>query len=272
MPRVTLQVLSPLVLLSANLSIERTASFLLFGFYGTDPASLNNEINELDLGSTNLPAGTEVTLAFEYKNGPLRYVILNGANLKGYHHQRPRQGSLGQIRLTFETVDPPGSKSDPDGSSISSSLGLHIQLGGEHDYQGALFLTDLLWTDLDEPRHTDPLDPVAAFNVSAKDGEEAAFAAYLPMQLMRRFNIAEPWKIRAALKTASDGKVHFIAGSMAGVSEEFGKDFVREVFIKEALSKVLTAFPQILLFLEPDYSSSSLVLISLILVSLPMTM
>ena len=173
-------------------------------------------------------------MAFEYKNGPLRYVILNGANLKGYHHQRPRQGSLGQIRLTFETVDPPGSKSDPDGSSISSSLGLHIQLGGEHDYQGALFLTDLLWADLDEPRHTDPLDPVAAFNVSAKDGEEAAFAAYLPMQLMRRFNIAEPWKIRAALKTASDGKVHFIAGSMAGVSEGFGKDFVREVFIKEA--------------------------------------
>ncbi|MEL0119720.1 MAG: DUF5011 domain-containing protein, partial [Opitutae bacterium] len=213
---------------------RENSEFFTFGFYGTDPASLNNEINELNLGSTDLSAGTEVTLAFEYKNGPLRYVILNGANLKGYHHQRPRQGSLGQIRLTFETVDPPGSKSDPDGSSISSSIGLHIQLGGEHDYQGALFLTDLLWTDLDEPRHTDPLDPVAAFNVSAMDGEEAAFAAYLPMQLMRRFNIAEPWKIRAALKTASDGKVHFIAGSMEGVSDEFGKDFVREVFIKEA--------------------------------------
>ena len=159
---------------------RENSEFFTFGFYGTDPASLNNEINELDLGSTNLPAGTEVTLAFEYKNGPLRYVILNGANLKGYHHQRPRQGSLGQIRLTFETVDPPGSKSDPDGSSISSSLGLHIQLGGEHDYQGALFLTDLLWTDLDEPRHTDPLDPVAAFNVSAKDGEEGSGFRSLP--------------------------------------------------------------------------------------------
>ena len=142
-------------------STERAASFLL-GFWN-DPASLNNEINELDLGSTNLP--TAQVTGFRVQERTLRYVV------KRYKPKRlppsaSRQGSLGQIRLTFETVDPPGSKSDPDGSSHHPQV--CIQLGGEHDYQGALFLTDLLWTDLDEPRH-DPLDPVAAFNVSAKD-------------------------------------------------------------------------------------------------------
>ena len=48
---------------------RENSEFFTFGFYGTDPVSFNNEINELDLGSLIFQQAA-FTLAFEYKNGP----------------------------------------------------------------------------------------------------------------------------------------------------------------------------------------------------------
>ena len=45
-----------------------------------------------------------------------------------------------------------------------------IEMGGEYWYEGAIFLTDALWSDVNQPQYTSPWEPVAAFNVAGQTG------------------------------------------------------------------------------------------------------
>ena len=41
-------------------------------------------MSDLELGSTDLPSGTPLKLTFTYEMGEPRYILVSGANIKGF--------------------------------------------------------------------------------------------------------------------------------------------------------------------------------------------
>ena len=129
------------------------------------------------------------------------------------HTQDARLEGHGCITITAKTVDPPATAYDADGTLVGSSFGMMIEMGGEYRYEGAIFLTDALWSDVNQPQHTSPWEPVAAFNVAGQDGASANFTSYMPLRLANeRFGIWRPQDLSAAV-LKEDGSLAFIAGS-----------------------------------------------------------
>ena len=170
-------------------------------------------VQEANLADTDLPAGTELKLKFTYDFGPVRYIAVNGAEITAFTHKMPDWEGPGCITITAKTVDPPATASDTDGSLVGSSFGMMIEMGGEYWYEGAIFLTDTLWSDVNQPQYTSPWEPVAAFNVAGQDGASANFTSYMPLRLANeRFGIWRPQDLSAAV-LKEDGSLAFIAGS-----------------------------------------------------------
>ena len=113
-------------------------------------------VQEANLADTDLPAGTELKLKFTYDFGPVRYIAVNGAEITAFTHKMPDWEGPGCITITAKTVDPPATASDTDGSLVGSSFGMMIEMGGEYWYEGAIFLTDALWSDVNQPQYTSP--------------------------------------------------------------------------------------------------------------------
>ena len=177
------------------------------------PAEGMPSVQEANLADTDLPAGTELKLKFTYDFGPVRYIAVNGAEITAFTHKMPDWEGPGCITITAKTVDPPATASDTDGSLVGSSFGMMIEMGGEYWYEGAIFLTDALWSDVNQPQYTSPWEPVAAFNVAGQDGASANFTSYMPLRLAsERFGIWRPQDLSAAV-LKEDGSLAFISGS-----------------------------------------------------------
>ena len=177
------------------------------------PAEGMPSVQEANLADTDLPAGTELKLKFTYDFGPVRYIAVNGAEITAFTHKMPDWEGPGCITITAKTVDPPATASDTDGSLVGSSFGMLIEMGGEYWYEGAIFLTDALWSDVNQPQYTSPWEPVAAFNVAGQDGASVNLTSYMPLRLANgRFGIWRPQDLSAAI-LKEDGSLAFIAGS-----------------------------------------------------------
>ena len=148
------------------------------------PAEGMPSVQEANLADTDLPAGTQLKLKFTYDFGPVRYIAVNGAEITAFTHKMPDWEGPGCITITAKTVDPPATASDTDGSLVGSSFGMMIEMGGEYWYEGAIFLTDALWSDVNQLQYTSPWEPVAAFNVAGQDGASANFTSYMPLRLL----------------------------------------------------------------------------------------
>ncbi|MBT7852487.1 MAG: hypothetical protein HN675_04145, partial [Opitutae bacterium] len=185
-----------------------------FAFSNAAPSeNADSSVSEANLAGTDLPAGTSMTLKFTYDFGPIRYIAINGAEVTSFTHSSPDGFNPGSFSITVKTVNPPASASDPDGTVVESSFGMLVEMGGEYWYEGAIFVTDMLWEDVAQPKFTAPWDSVAAFNVAGQDGSAANFTTYLPLQLAsERFGIWRPQDLAAAIVKA-DGSMSFIAGS-----------------------------------------------------------
>ncbi|MDE0820725.1 MAG: PepSY-like domain-containing protein, partial [Opitutales bacterium] len=182
-------------------------------FTNTQPGDSAPSAAEGNLASTDLVAGTTLSLTFTYEFGPIRYIGLNGAELTSFTHTEPDWENDGSFTITVKTVNPPASTSDPDGTVVESSFGMIVEMGGEYWYDGAIFMTDVFWSDMSQPKYTSPWEPVAAFNIAGQDGAAANFTAYLPINLIQgQFEVWRPQDLSAAV-LKSDGSMAFIAGS-----------------------------------------------------------
>ena len=163
-------------------------------------------VQEANLADTDLPAGTELKLKFTYDFGPVRYIAANGAEITAFAHKMPDWEGPGCITITAKTVDPPATASDTDTPLVGSSFGMLIEMGGEYWYEGAIFLTDALWSDVNQPQYTSPWEPVAAFN-AGQDGASVNLTSYMPLSLANgRFGIWRPQDLSAAI-LKEDGSV-----------------------------------------------------------------
>jgi protocatechuate 3,4-dioxygenase beta subunit len=200
-----------------------------FGFASKETPG-DTSAADYDLSATDLVPGTIMTLNFSYEFGPIRYILINGAELESFKHKMPDYDGPGEFSMTVSIADPAASASDPDGSLLGSAFGFHIEMGGEFHYEGSVFVSDVFWQDIYLAKHTQPWDPVLAFNVDGQAGQSASFAAYLPKWVIEeRFWVNKPSEVRAAI-LKEDGSLNFITGSTVEGDSFVGGDFQRLQF------------------------------------------
>ena len=95
----------------------------------------NLSVSDLELGSTEIPAGTPLKLTFTYEMGEPRYILVSGANIRGFKRTWPEWDRPGTFTILAETVD---AVSTTDGD-LDSTFGMVVVMGGERFYNGAIF-------------------------------------------------------------------------------------------------------------------------------------
>ena len=185
--------------------------------------------SELELSGTVLPAGTPLKLTFTYEMGEPRYILVSGANIKGFKRTWPEWDRPGSFTILAETVD---AVSTSDGD-LASTFGMIVVMGGERFYNGAIFQANVPVLDLKPSEYIGPYEQVAAFSLSAElSGDiNASVSAFLPRDLLEwNFGISEPHRVKAGLMD-ENGSLLFINGS--GADEDgaqfTGGDFTRVI-------------------------------------------
>ncbi|MFL2929163.1 MAG: hypothetical protein ACJZ72_11350 [Opitutales bacterium] len=184
-------------------------------------------LNDLELNSTNLPAGTMLNLTFTYEMGPPRYFIVSGAKVSAFKHRLPEYGNVGSFTISAETVAPVASASNPDGS-IGSTFGIVVEMSGDRFYEGTIFETNVVCLDVASAELSSPWDPVASFSLNGKSGENTAVRAYIPRKLLSDYyGLMDPSMVKAAI-IDSNGSLSFVNGSVEGQTDSAGANFKRK--------------------------------------------
>lgn len=152
-----------------------------------------------DLSSTDLGAGTALTLTFTGFSALPRYVAYTGGVLTGYTFN----SGTGTLSISATTVDPVASNSDLGGNTLNSAFGLIIETGGSYDFQGTVFRTDGFWGDIATLNngYTGAL-PVAGVNFDGVNGTSVTFNAYLTISFLNSIGINSPAECAAYLQKA----------------------------------------------------------------------
>jgi hypothetical protein len=184
-------------------------------------------LNDLELNSTNLPAGTMLNLTFTYEMGPPRYFIVSGAKVSAFKHRLPEYGNVGSFTISAETVAPVASASNPDGS-IGSTFGIVVEMSGDRFYEGTIFETNVICLDVASAGFSSPWDPVASFTLNGKSGENTAVRAFIPRKLLSDYyGLMDPSMVKAAI-IDSNGSLSFVNGSVEGQTDGAGANFKRK--------------------------------------------
>ena len=174
----------------------------------------NLSVSDLELGSTELPSGTPLKLTFTYEMGEPRYILVSGANIRGFKRTWPEWDRPGTFTILAETTD---AVSTSDGD-LASTFGMVVVMGGERYYNGAIFQANVPILDLMPSASISPYDQVAAFSLGSSTSEDADISAYLPRDLLEwNFGISEPHRVKAGI-VDENGSLLFINGS--GADEE----------------------------------------------------
>ena len=116
----------------------------------------NLSMSDLELGSTEIPAGTPLKLTFTYEMGDPRYILVSGANIKGFKRTWADWDRPGTFTILAETVD---AVSTTDGD-LESTFGMVVVMGGERFYNGAIFQANVPVLDLMPSEMVSPYDQV----------------------------------------------------------------------------------------------------------------
>ena len=184
-----------------------------------------------DLANTDLPAGTPLSLTFNYENYDPKYLIVSGAEVVGYRNEFPSwDGEPGSFTILAKTVDPVASVSNPD-DSIGSTFGITVQMGGERYYGGTIFETNVLPLDVGPAVISSPWDRVLSFHLNGLSGTSTKVRAFAPeSHFNNHFGIYDMYDVKAAIADES-GLLSFVAGSRsyapAPGETEVGSSFQR---------------------------------------------
>ena len=171
----------------------------------------NLSVSDLELGSTEIPAGTSLKLTFTYEMGEPRYILVSGANIRGFKRTWPEWDRPGTFTILAETVD---AVSTTDGD-LESTFGMVVVMGGERFYNGAIFQANVPVLDLMPSQEISPYDQVAAFSLGSSTTADANISAFLPRDLLEwNFGISEPHRVKAGIMD-DNGSLLFINGSGA---------------------------------------------------------
>ena len=92
------------------------------------------KFSDLELGNTDLPAGTPLRLSFNYEEGDSpQYIIVSGAKVRGFKHSYPEYDFYegrqrpGSFTILAESVDPVSSSE----GDLNSTFGMIVAMGGE---------------------------------------------------------------------------------------------------------------------------------------------
>ena len=181
-------------------------------------------LSQFDLANTDLPAGTSVSLTFNYEEYDPKYLIVSGAEVIRYRNKLPSwDGSPGSFTIQAKTVKPVASSSN-ENDSIGSTFGISIQMGGERYYGGAIFETNVIPLDVGPAVNTSPMDRVFSFSLNGKVGVSTAVRALMPKsQFNTQLGIYEMSEVKAAIAD-ENGVISFIAGSRSTAPAESGAD------------------------------------------------
>ena len=196
--------------ISKVLSEESEEGSLLYRICLTNKEIMEGEqpkASDLDI-SGSLATGQPVNLTFTYEVGPPRYLLLGGSNVTAFKHRMPEWDEPGSFTIKAESVKPVQSASNP--GSVTSSLGLIVEMGGERFYNSAIFQTNVVALDLMASTYSSPWDPVAGFMVNGTPGVETSVKAYLPRRLLNEnFGIMDPNEMQVAI-VSEDGNMSFL--------------------------------------------------------------
>ena len=143
--------------------------------------------------------------------GEPRYILVSGANIKGFKRTWPDWDRPGTFTILAETVD---AVSTTDGD-LGSTFGMVVIMGGERFYNGAIFQANVPVLDLTPSEMVSPYEQVAAFTLDSKVSADASVSAFLPRDLLEwNFGISEPHRVKAGIMDRN-GSLMFINGSGA---------------------------------------------------------
>lgn len=172
-----------------------------------------------DLSETVL-AGQSLQLVFNVATAP-KYVAITGGSLNSYSYTAGR----GKLTLNVTTVNPVPSANDPAGDLLQSAFGVIIETGGTYDFGGAVFQTDMFWTNLAAmDAGFSGSAPLAGLLADGISGSAATFAAHLPLSFLTNAGITAPAEAGAIVQKA-DGTVYNLATGLTlfaqpGVTED----------------------------------------------------
>ena len=179
-----------------------------------------------------ISSNEDVTLTFTYDVGPPRYIIASASNVSAFKHRMPEWDSPGSFTIKAKTVTPV--KSASNGSSLLSTFGLTVEMGGERFYEGTIFETNVVNLDVSSAEYSSPWDPAASFKLNGLQNEETFVRALIPRRLLSgNYGIMDPNDVRAAL-VDKNGTMSFITGSIReseGDEILIGSSFERKPYI-----------------------------------------
>ncbi|MCC6415937.1 MAG: PEP-CTERM sorting domain-containing protein [Opitutaceae bacterium] len=168
-----------------------------------------------DLSSTDLGAGTALTLNFTGFSALPRYVAYTGGVLTGYTFN----SGTGNLTISATTVNPVASASDSSGSVLNSAFGLIIETGGSYDFQGTVFRTDGFWGDIATLNNGYSGElPLAGVNFNGTEGANVTFNAYLTIDFLNSIGINSPAECAAYLQKAGVSNYLTITRQLFGYS------------------------------------------------------
>jgi len=166
---------------AAITSVSSDGTVYTFGFGNTGATP--------DLRSTDLTAGTALTLKFTGVTSAPNYVAMTAGSLSAYAYD----SGASTLTLTTSTVDPVASASDTDGTTLGSAFGLILDYGGSNDMSGTVFQTNMYWGDIASVASGYSGDtPIASVNADGFNGIAATFIAHLSLEFLQANGINSP--------------------------------------------------------------------------------
>lgn len=168
---------------TAYASGSSDGTYFTFGFANTTPSATA----DFDLSSTDLSAGTTLSLVFTGLSAAPNYVAITGGSITAYSY------NSGTLTLTASTVNPVASASDTTGATLGSAFGLILDYGSSNNLSGTVFQTNMYWGDMDGVVEGYAGDsPLAGLNADGFNGVEASFVAHLPLPFLQANGINSP--------------------------------------------------------------------------------
>jgi hypothetical protein len=96
-------------------------------------AESSPSLQQMEL-SQKIDAEQELTLTFTYEMGPPRFFIVSGSDVSAFKHRMPEWDKPGSFTLKAKTISPV--KTDNNDLSLTSTLGITVEMGGERFYEG----------------------------------------------------------------------------------------------------------------------------------------
>lgn len=159
-------------------------------------------ISSYDLSGTALTASTPLVLQFTNLGAVPKYIAYTGGDLFSLSYSSENNGTL---TLRTSVINPVASFSDPTGSLLQAGFGLMIETGGDLDFGGAVFQTDMYLFDI-SPLDTGYAgqDLLAGVNANGQNGSLVTFTGYFPTDFMAaEFGITSVADVEAAVQKAS---------------------------------------------------------------------